>query len=251
MKRIEIFFLVILVLFIYSCAEYKNIKNTSNVQRQYFSSNGFVLIYDESLFKDKIVSKKIDNTKIYVLHKMLKVNTKIRITNPNNQKFIETKIYKRANYPSIFNAVISKEISSLLELDNDNPYVEIIEIKKNKTFVAKKSNTYEEEKNVANKVPVDEVKMDDITIEKDVSKAKIIEKKKFILVISDFYYLNSANNLKNDLVSKIKNSKISINKIAENKYRLMAGPFDNFNALKTIYISLNNLGFENLNIYKE
>ena len=97
MKRIEIFFLVILVLFIYSCAEYKNIKNTSNVQRQYFSSNGFVLIYDESLFKDKIVSKKIDNTKIYVLHKMLKVNTKIRITNPNNQKFIETKIYKRAN----------------------------------------------------------------------------------------------------------------------------------------------------------
>jgi len=32
---------------------------------------------------------------------------------------------------------------------------------------------------------------------------------------------------------------------------LLVGPFNNFNALKTIYISLNNLGFEDLNIYME
>ena len=38
--------------------------------------------------------------------------------------------------------------------------------------------------------------------------------------------------------------------ISNNKYRLLAGPFKNFNTLKTSYISLNNLGFENLNIYK-
>ena len=44
---------------------------------------------------------------------------------------------------------------------------------------------------------------------------------------------------------------ISVKKITKNKYRLMAGPFDNFNALKTIYISLNNLGFEDLNVYRE
>ena len=44
---------------------------------------------------------------------------------------------------------------------------------------------------------------------------------------------------------------ISVKKIAENKYRLMAGPFDNFNALKALYIRLNDLGFEDLNVYKE
>ena len=95
--------------------------------------------------------------------------------------------------------------------------------------------------------------MDDLTKTKDETK---IEKKKtvsknFILVISDFYFLDSANNLKKELLKKTKMSNISIKKINNKKYRLLAGPFKNFNALKTTYISLNNLGFENLNIYTE
>jgi len=49
--------------------------------------------------------------------------------------------------------------------------------------------------------------------------------------------------------SQIKN--FLIKKINENKYRLSVGPFKNFNALKSTYISLNNLGFHDLNIYKE
>ena len=94
--------------------------------------------------------------------------------------------------------------------------------------------------------------MDDITQnEKKKKKTKSKKIEKYILVISDFYYLNSANNLKKELVEKNKIDNISIKKINNNKYRLLAGPFENFNALKTTYISLNNLGFEDLNIYKE
>ena len=70
-------------------------------------------------------------------------------------------------------------------------------------------------------------------------------------MISDFYYLDSANNLKNELVKKIYISNISVKKINDKKYRLLVGPFKNFNALKTTYISLNNLGFESLNIFRE
>jgi len=250
MKSIVNFFFITSVLLIYSCVEY-NPKNIEKVERQYFSSSGFALVYDESLFKNKIINKKIDNSKINVLHKALKFNTKIRITNPNNLKFIETKISKKATYPSIFNVVISKKIATILELDLDNPYVEILEIKKNKTFIAKEGNIFDEEKNVANKVPVDEVKMDDITVEKNNLEKKQVENKKFIILISDFYYFESANKLKNELINKIKNNIIFVKKINENKYRLMVGPFDNFNALKTIYIRLNNLGFEDLNVYKE
>ena len=44
---------------------------------------------------------------------------------------------------------------------------------------------------------------------------------------------------------------IFVKKINDNKDRLSAGPFKNFNALKTTYISLNNLGFDDLNIYKD
>ena len=71
-----------------------------------------------------------------------------------------------------------------------------------------------------------------------------------MIVVSDFYYKDSAVSLKNDLSKKILLSNIFIKKINNKKYRLLIGPFKNFNALKTTYISLNNLGFENLNIYK-
>jgi len=50
---------------------------------------------------------------------------------------------------------------------------------------------------------------------------------------------------------KTKINKFSVKKINANKYRLSVGPFKNFSALKSIYISLSNLGFEDLNVYKE
>ena len=71
------------------------------------------------------------------------------------------------------------------------------------------------------------------------------------MVISDFYYFDSANELKKDLIKKINVNNISVKKINNKKYRLLVGPFKNFSALKSTYISLNNLGFENLNVYKE
>ena len=77
------------------------------------------------------------------------------------------------------------------------------------------------------------------------------KEKKFVLVISDFYYEDSAFNLKKELVKETGMNNISIKKINNKKYRLLVGPFKNFNALKTAYISLNNLGFENLDIYRE
>ena len=72
----------------------------------------------------------------------------------------------------------------------------------------------------------------------------------FTILINDFYYKDSAINLKNELIEKTGFTNISIKKINNNKYRLLAGPFKNFNALKTTYISLNNLGFVDLNINK-
>ena len=54
-----------------------------------------------------------------------------------------------------------------------------------------------------------------------------------------------------ELIKKVNLKNISVKKINNNKYRLLAGPFENFNALKTTYISLNNLGFESLNVYRK
>ena len=92
--------------------------------------------------------------------------------------------------------------------------------------------------------------MNDLTINQSKIE-KITGKDNFILVISDFYYIDSANNLKNELDKKTNIDNISVKKINNNQYRLLVGPFKNFNALKNTYISLNNLGFEGLNIYRE
>ena len=56
---------------------------------------------------------------------------------------------------------------------------------------------------------------------------------------------------KKELIIKTKINKFSVKEINANTYRLSVGPFKNFSALKSIYISLSNLGFEDLNVYKE
>ena len=246
LKRIIFLFNLLLIV---SCTSTTSNKSIKIKERKYFSSSGFALIYNSDHFTQGVV--KIDNEKLAIMHSFLKRNTRVRIINPNNSKSIETKISKIAKYPKIFNLVISEKIASILELDNNNPYIEVYEIKKNKKFVAKESNMFEEEKQVAESAPVDEIKMDDLSKDNTILKKKKNKRNNFILVISDFYYYDSANKLKNELIKKTQSKKINIKKINDNKYRLLVGPFKNFNALKTTYISLNSLGFEDLNIIQE
>ena len=250
MRKNKIIFITIVFTFLYSCTRGSFKKVNSDDNKQYFASSGFALIYDDSLYEQKILNKRLNNENILLMHNTLKTNLSIKITNPINLKSIKTKVYKNANYPKIFNVVISKKIASILELDIENPFVEIIEIKKNKTFVAKESNTFDEEKNVADKAPVEQIQMNDIAVSAE-TKTLIVKKKSFFIIISDFYYADSANNLKKNLKTKVALNNIYIKKINNNKHRLIVGPFKNFNALKTTYISLNNLGFESLNIYNE
>ena len=247
----KLFLVLSISLSVYSCADYQSTIQKKNEQKKYFFSSGFALVYKESLFKDKVINKKIRNENVQVMHSLLKTNTRIKITNPINLKFIDTKVYKKAQYPKIFNVVITEKVAAILELDLNNPYVEVTEIKKNKTFVASKTNTFDEEKNVADKAPVDEIKMDDLTKTSNTENKAAFKRENFNIRINDFYYEDSAISLKNTLVNKTKFNNIIVKKINNNKYRLIVGPFKNFNALKTAYISLNNLGFENLNIYND
>ncbi len=253
--------LLCFILLLGACANYKTDKPKQIKEKSFYSSIGFALIYNKNLFEEggidkklnnnEIIDNKLNNEQIIAMHSSLKKNTLIQIINPETSKIIETRIYRRAYYPKIFNIVLSKKIATFLELDIDNPYVEIFEVKENKTFIAKEGNIYEEERKVAEVVVVDKVEMDDLSEEQLYSKKISDKKKDFILIIADFYYRDSAENLKKELVKKTKINKFSVKKINDNKYRLAVGPFKNFNALKSIYISLNNLGFEGLNIYRK
>ena len=58
--NLKFFFLTpVLILLLYSCAEYNAGKPTSKKIKHYYSSSGFALIYEDSLYNDKVVNKKI------------------------------------------------------------------------------------------------------------------------------------------------------------------------------------------------
>ena len=247
----KIIVLLFFLSFFNSCAEYNSSKRILDSEKEYFSSKGFGLVYENQLYVDKVINRKIDNDSLSVVHNFLKKNTPIKIINPENLKFVETKVHKKGEYPKIFNIVLSKKIATLLNLDLNNPYIEVLEVKKNKTFIAKQSNTFDEEKNVAEKAPVETIKMADLSVNQNEIIKKTNNKESYFLLIGDFYYEETAINLKNELLKQLKSDNFFINKINKNTYRLGLGPFKNFNALKLPYISLNNLGFENLDIYKK
>ena len=114
-----------------ACANYKVNKPKSEIERTYYSSKGFALIYEDSFFDEGVIGKKVQNDKIVVMHDTLRRNTSIKIVNPDNSKDIDVKIYKKTFYPKIFKVVISKKVADILELDQENPYVEILELKIN------------------------------------------------------------------------------------------------------------------------
>ena len=77
-----------------SCADYNTIKKSSVIEKKYYSSKGFALIYEEKLFIEKIIDKKIKDDDLLVVHNFLKKNTPIQLTNPSTSKVYNTKVYK-------------------------------------------------------------------------------------------------------------------------------------------------------------
>ena len=64
---------IYIFVFLFSCTQdMKIIKKISKVSEPTYSSKGFALIYEDSIFESKIVNKKLNNDQNYVLHPFLK-----------------------------------------------------------------------------------------------------------------------------------------------------------------------------------
>ena len=245
------FFLILLIVLITSCASnnYKTVNVDPILEK--FSNNGFALIYNDKLYNDKIISKKMNERDLIIFQRNLRKGTSVKITNPFNSKTIITKVGKRANYPSFNNSVVSIRISKELEIDINEPYIVIEEIRDNTSFIAKKAKTFEEEKKVADKAPVDTISVNDLNItdEKKI-KNKINSEFKYVIKIADFYYLDTAKQMVKRIKSELNIKKTDINKINENKFRVFTGPYLSLKALQKAYNSIETLGFENIELIK-
>ena len=245
------FFLILLIVLITSCTSnnYKTVNVDPILEK--FSNNGFALIYNDKLYNDKIISKKMDERDLIIFQRNLRKGTSVKITNPFNNKTIIAKVGKKANYPSFNNSVVSIRISKELEIDINEPYIFIEEIRDNASFIAKKAKTFEEEKKVADKAPVDTISVNDLnnTDEKKIKK-KINNEFKYVIKIADFYYLNTAKQMVKRIKSELNIKKTDINKISENKFRVFTGPYLSLKALQKAYNSIETLGFENIELIK-
>ena len=226
-------------------------KNTiSNSLDNPFINKGFSLIYSDKFYDNKIISKKIDERSLVIFQKNLKKNTIVKITNILNNKSVIATVGSNADYPLFNNAVLSLRIADEIGLNKNEPYVEILEVLEDALFIAKRAKTFEEEKKVANKAPVNNINISDLNIKEINTKNKLSKKFSYEIKIADFYFNDSASLLVNRIIkeTKIKNAKIK--KINEKKYRVYAGPYNNINSLQKSFNDISILEFENIEIIK-
>ena len=174
------FILIIIILFSPACQQFdKSEKSINYISNQKYSNTGFALIYDDKLKQDNQISKKIDNRSLLIFHKKIKKNSFVKLTNPaNNKTVIAEVISNNVDFSDFYNSVITTRIAEELDLDIKEPYIDLVLISQNSTFVAKKAKTFDEEKNVAQKAPVDGITIDnlgsDLKLEKKVKKQKFL-----------------------------------------------------------------------------
>ena len=229
--KLVIFFLLV------SCTNYSsNFKKKSG-----YSASGFAYI-------EKNIPSQLENEKFFISQNKLMKGSIVRVTNPENNKSLEIIIKKKIKYDNFYKALISKTIADELELSLEFPFVEINEIKSNKSFVAKKAITQNAEKKIANKAPIDLININNISKKKILNHKKV---KNYSILVADFYNLSSAKFLKEKLETILNDSNyklIYISKKNEKNYELLMGPYNTIKKLKNDYIVLNDSNFEDLDI---
>ena len=245
-------------IFLVSCAELTYDKKiNSDIKKNFFLNRGFSIIYNSELYKDKIINNKIEDRSLIIFQKNLKINTTVKVTNLINSKYILAKVGMKADYPKFYNSVISERIASIIEINPKQPYVEIKEIINGNIFATKKAITYDEEKQVASKAPIDNIKIKDLSNNvKDLSNNVKDKKKltnnnfKYIIKVADFYFQKSAIEMVKRIKIETEINDVSIKKLSSTSFRVFIGPYNDLNSLKKSFNAIDILQFENIEIIK-
>jgi hypothetical protein len=229
----------------------KNVVNQEIMSK--YKNSGFTLVYDSILKKEKKISKKIDDRSLQIFHKNLKKNSFVKITNPINQKTVIAEVISnKARFSDFYNSVITSRIAKELSLNLDEPYIDLVLISQNSTFIAKKAKTFNEEKKVAEKAPVDGIQIDNLgdasQPQKEAEKNKIFS---YSIKIADFYYKDSAKNMSNRIIDETNITKPVIKTLSNTKYRVLLGPFNDIKKLEDSFNEIKSLDFENIEILKD
>ncbi len=239
------FKLILILFFIVSCTSGLNTIN----QNKPYNATGFAYVYNDLDFNNKIIKGRMNNDKIQISHQNLRVGTLLKIINPKNKKNIVIKNTKRIKYPEFYKILITERVMSELDLNSELPILEIIELKKNKSFVAEKAKVFKEEKQIPSNAPVTSVKISNIS--KNKIKKNKDSKDNIFINIASFYSKDTAKFLKKRIVEELSDfdaKKLKIKQINNKETQVISGPYTTINLLKNDYIKLRNFGFEELDI---
>ena len=216
-----------------------------------YSNKGFALIYDEDV--DNSLENNLDNTSLNILSPKLPNGTPVRITNIINGKSLMTIVKSKTVLPAFYNSVITKRIVSELSINPNEPYVYIETINSTNLYVANDVKTFDEEKEVANKAPVDDIMVQSISLETEIKESKtndFVTNFNYIIKFADFYFEDSAILLRNRLLEEHNIENIFIKKLSQNNFRVYKGPYKDFEKLKKGFNNIENLDFDSIEIIK-
>ena len=247
------FLLLIIAFFILSACnqEIHKDKKINIISEQKYKNTGFALVYNNTLKKEKKISKNIDDRSLVIFHKNLRKDSFVKITNPSNQKTIIAKVISnKVKFSEFYNSVITNRIAEELSLNLDEPYIDLVLISQNSTFIAKKVKTFEAERKVAEKVPVDGIKIDNLGTEIKKKVQSNLVKFSYSIKIADFYYKDSAESMIKRIKDETNLRNPIIEKLSNTKYRVLLGPFNDIKKIEESFNEMKSLDFENLEILK-
>tara|TARA_B100001057_G_scaffold496768_1_gene599077 strand:+ start:1587 stop:2336 length:750 start_codon:yes stop_codon:yes gene_type:complete len=222
-------------------------EDLSFIVNERYSNSGFALIYNDDLKN----IKKIENRSLNIYHKFLKKKSKVKITNPvNGNSLIAEVKSNKVKFSNFYNSILSPRIAEDLKLNISEPYIEIILISNDSTFVAKKAKTFDEESKVAEKAPVDGIQINDLNTKKINNKLDKNKTFSYSIKVADFYYRDTALLMFGRIEKELSIKKISIIQLSKTKYRLLIGPFNDIKSLQKNFDKMNSLNFENLEVLK-
>jgi hypothetical protein len=242
------YILLLLSLLLFNCDQTisNNSKKKSFSIEKKYSNTGFALIYNSDLLD----IKKLENRSLDIYHNSLKKRSIVKIINPKNGKFLMAEVKSnKVKFSSFYNSILSPRIAEELDLNSNEPYIQLILVAKNSTFIAKKAKTFDEERIVAEKAPVDGIQINDLNetmIEKKINEIIF----SYSIKVADFYYKDTAISMMNRIKNEASINNLSIRELSKTKYRVLIGPFNDIKTLRDSFEKMNYFKFENLEIIK-
>ena len=171
----------------------------------------------------------------------LQKDSLIKITNKNNKI---SKVYKvDVQLKSTDSRIIylPEIVYDEISLNREFPLVIVQSMRENKSFIAKKAKTFDEEKKINKKVKIESIEVLKIDNKKVVTK-------KIFLDFGPFYYKTYSETLFRLLSLNIKNKKLIYKDYAPKNHIISIGPLKNLTEYDNIYLKLGKIGLIGFNI---